>query len=93
MLPLFVESKNLESMLLGSVVSVEATENLNRDVDGALGLRFVHDVEGNSPHTLSELASNFGELLRIAGRGHDAVSGLENLFCERPAQAAGSSGS
>jgi hypothetical protein len=55
---------------------VEATEGLNRGVDGILGLCFVRDVERNSPYTLSEVASDFNESLRIAGRGHDAVSGF-----------------
>jgi hypothetical protein len=68
---------------------------LNRGVDGVLSLAslpFVRDVERNSPYTLSELASDFDQLLRIAARGHDTVSGLDSLFCERTAKAAGSFG-
>jgi hypothetical protein len=71
---------------------VQATEGVNRGIDSILGPRFVRDVERNSPYTLSELASDVDELLRITGRGHDAVPGLESLFCERTAKAAGSSG-
>jgi hypothetical protein len=63
---------------------------LNRGTHGVLGLRFVRDVERNSPNTLSELASDLDELLRTAGRGYDAVSGLESFLCERSAKAAGS---
>jgi len=71
---------------------VEATESFDRGVDSVLGLSFVRDIERNSPHTFPELASEINKMLRIAGRGHDAVPGLESLFCERPAEAAGSSG-
>jgi len=71
---------------------VEATESFDRRVDVILGLRFIRDVERYSPYTRSELTTDIDELLRMAERGHDAVSSLQSLFCERSAQTAGSSG-
>jgi hypothetical protein len=69
---------------------VEATEGFDRCIDGVLCLRFVRDVERNGPHTLCKLASDIDEMLGIAGRGHDAVTSLESLFCESSPKAAGS---
>jgi len=70
----------------------QAAEGFDRRVDGVRDLRFVRDVERNSPYTQSELASDLDQLLRIAGRGHNAVSGLEGLFAKRSAKAAGCCG-
>ena len=71
---------------------IQATKGLNRGTDGAVGLlSFVTSTE-TIRYTLSELASDLDELFRIAGRGHNAVSGLGGLFAKRSAKAAGSSG-
>jgi hypothetical protein len=69
---------------------VEATEGLDRFIDGALCLSFVRDVERNGPHALSKLASEIHEMLRIAGRGQYAVPGFEGLFSEGSPEATGS---